>query len=157
MNKDRARQKAEKYFEWADKAEAKAKEIYDGFKSTYKDFDWTQPILRGHHSQRRHEKVFERRDSVMRKSIELEEKAKRFREKANNLLHFANTNKGDAERKRQVIREQADLLVRVGMNVDTVVWGMGEVVKINKKTYTVKFPSGSQFTVDKSWVRFPTK
>ncbi len=101
MTKDRARAKSIKYIEWAEKAEAKSKAIHERFSADFKDFDWTQPILLGHHSQRRHQKIYERRDNMHRTINELDAKAKRFREKAENLLIFANTNKGDAERKRE--------------------------------------------------------
>lgn len=156
MTKERAKVKAGMYLEWADKAEAKSKELLETFHTQYKDFDWTQPILIGHHSQRRHEKVFEHRDSVMRRSIELDAKAKRFREKAENLLQFANTNKGDAERKRQAKREEVDAIVKVGMYVDSCMYGVGEVLKVNQKTYTMRFPSGFKTTIDKSWIRLPS-
>jgi len=92
MTKDRARIKSAQYIEWAQKAEVKSKEIYANWYAQYKDFDWTQPILRGHHSQRRHEKVYERKNAIHLKVKELDDKAKRFREKAENLLIFANTN-----------------------------------------------------------------
>lgn len=147
MTKERAKAKAEKYLEWATKAEAKSKEIYANWTAQHKDFDWTQPILRGHHSQRRHEKVFERRNSMHSKVRELDEKAKRFREKADNLLRFANTNKGDAERRREKVREELDKIVKVGDIIITM-YGDKEVLKINKKTYTVQGSTGT-FTVPK--------
>lgn len=153
MTKDRARVKAGLYLEWADKAEAKSKAIYESFQSTYKDFDWTQPILRGHHSQRRHEKVFERRDSVMRQTIDLDAKAKRFREKAQNLLDFANRNAGDAEDKRQEQREKADSQISVGSQVVDWCFGAGVVERVNKKTYSIRFSSGMRCARDKSFIK----
>ena len=134
MTKERAKAKAEKYLEWAGKAEAKSKQLYDTFQSQYKDFDWTQPILRGHHSQRRHEKVYERRNSMMTKTIELDAKAKRYREKAENLFAFANRNKGDAEKRREVQRQELDKYIKVG-DVIVTMYGDKEVLKVNKKTY----------------------
>lgn len=153
MTKERARAKAELYTQWAQAAENQSKALYDGFKSQYKDFDWTQPILLGHHSQRRHEKVFERRDSMMRKVHELDAKAKSHRSKAENLLAFANRNKGDAEAKREEQRALADKQVSVGSQVFDFCFGNGIVERVNKKTYTIRFPSGSKFTRDKSYIR----
>lgn len=147
MTKERARQKAAKYLEWAEKAEKKSKETYDAFQAVYKDFDWTQPILLGHHSQKRHQRVYEKRNSMHEKVRELDEKAKRFREKADNLLRFANTNKGDAERRREKIREELDKVVKVGDIIITM-YGEKEVLKINKKSYTVQGSVGT-FTVPK--------
>lgn len=153
MTKDRARVKAAQYLEWAEKAEIKSRELQDRFHADYKDFDWTQPILRGHHSQRRHEKVFERRDAMHRKVRELDEKAKRFREKADNLLAFANRNKGDAEAKREEQRALADSKISVGSQVTDWVFGTGVVERVNKKTYTIRFSSGMKCARDKSFIK----
>lgn len=153
MTKDRAKIKAAQYLEWAQKAEAKSKEIYANWNAQYKDFDWTQPILRGHHSQKRHEKIYERRDTMHRKINELDAKAKRFREKADNLLRFANTNKGDAERKREAQRQLADSKVSVGTQVYDYSFGSGKILKINKKTYTIQFDRGFKGTRDKSYIK----
>lgn len=149
MTKDRARKKAELYVKWADNAEQKSKEILATFQRDYGQFDWTEPIKRGHHSQRRHEKVFEHRDSVMRKSIELDEKAKRFREKAENLLIFANTNKGDAEKKREEKRSLFDEKYKVGDKMFH--WGHEIVItKINKKSASFIYKNGTKSSEEKS-------
>jgi hypothetical protein len=153
MTKDRARQKAAQYREWADKADKKARVLQENWSAEFKDFDWTQPILRGHHSQRRHEKVYERRNAFHQKLAELEAKAKRFREKADNLEAFANTNKGDAERRRTAEREKNDTLITVGTRIHDPCFRGGEVIKVNKKTYTIKFDNGGKFTRDKSYVQ----
>jgi hypothetical protein len=153
MTKDRARIKASLYLQWADKAQAKSEALYHSFQITYKDFDWTQPILKGHHSQRRHEKVYERRNSMFEKMRELDEKAKSFRSKAYNLMEFANRNAGDAEAKRQKERELADTKITVGSNVTDWVFGSGVVEKVNKKTYTIRFKSGWKGTRDKSFIK----
>ena len=155
MTKDKARIKANKYLEWAEKAEQKSKDIYASFQKDYGQFDWTEPIKIGHHSQRKHEKVFERRNSVMKKTFELEQKAKRFREKADNLTRFANTNKGDAENKRQAERDLADTLFSVGSEVVDWVMGKGIIKRVNKKTYTIEFQSGWTTTRDKSFIKLP--
>ncbi len=153
MTKDRAKAKALKYLEWAEKNENKSKQVYDSFNNQYKDFDWTQPILRGHHSQRKHEKVYERRASVMNRTIELDKKAKRMREKAENLLVFANRNKGDAENARQAKRDLADQAIQKGSIVSDWCFGQGEVLKVNTKTYTIRFTSGYKTTRDKSFIK----
>lgn len=153
MTKDRARYKAVKYREWADLADKKREELSKAWYAKYGQFDWSEPIKLGHHSQRRHERVFEERDNFFRIQIELEGKAKRFREKAANLEHFANTNKGDAERKREQERQENDAVITVGSKVKDWVFGLGEVVKVNKKTYTVKWANSLVFTRDKSYVQ----
>lgn len=153
MTKDRAKVKAVQYLEWAEKAETKSKNIKTSFNSTYKNFDWTQPILLGHHSQRRHEKMYEYRNTVYRNINGLDVKAKRFREKADNLLAFANRNKGDAEAKRQEKRLVADSQISVGSQVYDWCFGYATVERVNKKTYTIRLASGSKFTRDKSFIK----
>ncbi len=151
MTKERALIKSKKYLEWAEKAEQKAKSIYHNWCEQYKDFDWTQPILRGHHSQKRHEKIYERRNTIHTKVQELEQKAKRLREKATNLEMFANRNKGDAERARDIRREQASNVFKENSEIYDFAYGSGIVKKVNKKTFTVVFKSGFTCTRDKSY------
>lgn len=148
MTKERARAKAEKYLEWADKADQQAQKLSNTWYAKFKDFDFTEPIKIGHHSQRRHEKVFEQRDRFFAKQIELSKKAKRFREKASNLIHFANTNKGDAEKRRETQRQELDKYIKVG-DIIVTMYGDKEVLKVNKKTYTVQGSIGETFTIQK--------
>lgn len=153
MTKERARIKAQKYLEWAEKAEEQSIKLHQEMRERFKNFDFTEPIKNGHHSQRRHEKVFETRNNMMRKIIELDKKAKSHRSKAGNLLAFANRNKGDAEKRRQEEREFNDNQISVGSKVQTV-YGECEVVKVNTKSYRVKKLANDWcVTLDKSYVR----
>lgn len=61
--------------------------------------------------------------------------ARGFRRKAESLRHVRVA--GDAEKKRQAEREAVLSWLQVGMIVDTVIWGRGKVVKINKKTANI--------------------
>jgi hypothetical protein len=154
MTKERARQKALKYLEWADLADKKREALSKTWYATYKDFDWSEPVKLGHHSQKRHEKMFEKKDSFFRKQIELEKKAERFREKADNLNRFANTNKGDAQRRKEQERLIMDSVVLVGTDVETfLVRGhIGKVVKVFKNSYRVDFGELGLRTYDKRYV-----
>lgn len=151
MTKEAAKRKAEKRILWAESAEQQAREIQNQMNKKFENFDFTQPILLGHHSQRRHEKMLSSRDSMMRKIIDLEHKAKNHREKASNLLHFANTNKGDAENARIEKRKMADLTYTVGSKIFDPCFRDGVVTRINKKTFTIIFRSGYVCTRDKSY------
>lgn len=150
MTKERAKQKAIKYREWAEKKELKLREMEKQHLNFLSNFDWTEPIKIGHHSQRKHEKMFEKRESQMRKIVEMSLSISRMREKAENLDLFASRNKGDADSKRQALRENNDTKVKVGDIVKTV-YGMREILKINKKTYTLKGEI-KNFTLDKSFL-----
>lgn len=140
MTKDRARIKAAQFTAWADAREAKIKLAEENFSRTFGSFDWTEPIKIGHHSERRHRKVFERRDNHFRSIIESEKIVKRMREKAENLLSFANRNKGDAERKREVKRAVVISGIKNGSRVTSpFFWGKEfDVVKLNLKTAKIK-------------------
>jgi hypothetical protein len=150
--KDYARTKAAKYRTWAESAEQQAHQLYTQFQEVYGRFDWTQPILRGHHSQKAHQRVYARRDTMHTKVHLLVEKAKSHRQKAENLECFANTNKGDAERAREVRRVANDAVIMVGSNVFDFAFRDGVVLKVNKKTYTIQFKTFVT-TRDKSWVK----
>lgn len=151
MTKEAAKRKAEKRLEWAVIAERKANEVRKAREIKFKDFDFTQPILRGHHSQRRHERMYEYRNASHTKENELLAKAKMHREKAENLLIFASRNKGDAEARRVEKRAAADKIHVVGSDIYDFCFGLGTIEKVNKKTYTIRFRSGSKFTRDKSY------
>lgn len=154
MNKEQARMKAEKRFAWAIAAQDRAKKIQEELNADPRYTDqqfWLEPIKVGHHSERRHRRA---RDTYMAKEkriIDLLDKAKDHREKAQNLLYFANRNKGDAEKKREQERVQADSVYTVGSSINDFAYGAGEVLKVNKKTYTVRFRLGFTCTRDKSY------
>lgn len=151
MTKERALQKAKLYREWAEKRTVKGKSMEDAhFKWTHA-FDFTEPIKIGHHSEKKHRAIMEKRDNEMRSIIENDKIIKRMLEKAENLERFANTNKGDAERKREEQRAKVDTLFKVGSNVYDFCFREGVIMKVNKKTFTIKFASGSTFTRDKSY------
>jgi uncharacterized coiled-coil DUF342 family protein len=60
--------------------------------------------------------------------------------------------KGDAERKRDEQRKKADTIYKVGSKIYDFCFRDGIVMKVNKKTYTIKFnDSGSIYTRDKSY------
>lgn len=153
MTKERAKIKAQKYLEWADLADKKCKESEDNWYSTYRDFDWTEPVKIGHHSQRRHEKMFERRDNFYRRQFESEEKVKRFRDRADNLLRFANRNKGDAEKRREAERVELDKIIQVGSLVSCFLINgkIGKVVKVFKKSYRVDYGDIGTRTLQKNF------
>ncbi len=95
------------------------------------------------------------RDRVMN-SIEtagrLASEAKDVRDKAIWLSNSGARVAGDAEIKRQAKRDHNDTWVTAGMNVNTYIYGFATIVKVNKKTYTIRTHSGFETTVDKSFV-----
>jgi len=130
--------KADKYDEWAHKREIKANQKLNSYPEIRHDWAFiTQPgriPLRDR---------MNRGDEDAIKSLRV---AQYMREKAENLRHV--TVKGDAERTHQARRDFMTENVKVG---DKVMWLHTkelEVLKINKKTFTLKGDFGN-FTADK--------
>ena len=79
--------------------------------------------------------------------------AKELRERADRLEKRGAVVAGDRERKREEQRAHLDTLITKGTRVIDFAFGEGEVVRVNKKTYSVRFASGSTYARDKTYVR----
>jgi len=99
---------------------------------------FTQP---GHISGR--EKMFNSYD----KGCELRNEANEARKRANSISNSVRV-KGDAEIKHQAKRDYMTANVRVGDKINWMYTKILEVLKVNKKTFTLKGDFGN-FTVDK--------
>ncbi len=73
---ERAAERAEYRTELADKREAEAEAAYEASDRAVEGIPMGQPVLVGHHSQRRHEKALERSRNQLSKSVELSKTAK---------------------------------------------------------------------------------
>lgn len=81
---ERAKKKAEKLEGYASNADKRSTEAYES-RATKAERDFLslgEPIKIGHHSEKRHRKLFEKYDNKMRKSIEESEKAETYRSRA---------------------------------------------------------------------------
>ena len=112
----------------------------------------TQPILVGHHSQKRHEKLWDRidsaRDAEMRNAVE----AEKLKNRAEHLRAVDLPRKGDAEAKYQARREAAEAQgIRKNSIIKCAMYGQGKVTKVNALTYTVRFDRGFSQAIDKGW------
>lgn len=88
------------------------------------------------------------------KGVELDEEARQLRERADELERRGAVVKGDRERKREALRERLDEVIDVGSIVHDFAFGRGEVLRVNRKTYRVRFfGSGSIYARDKTFVR----
>jgi len=77
--------KAERYREWADGREAQAKAAQRAAQQVADGIPFGQPILVGHHSEKRHRRDIARIDSGMRATVEHGEKADSMRSRAENI------------------------------------------------------------------------
>ena len=89
------------------------------------------------------------------KALEHSQKADEFADRARRLRRGVRV-AGDAEKRRQAVRDRIRALLKVGMRVDTGIYGQGVVERINRKTATVGKTGTSgtyRTTVDLSFLR----
>lgn len=72
----------ERYEELARKAEMRSHAAYERSSSAVENIPFGQPILVGHHSEKRHRAALERSDNAMRASVQESDKADYYRSKA---------------------------------------------------------------------------
>lgn len=115
-----------------------------------------EPVKIGHHSQRRHEKLIKRARDAFFAEGEERVKAQDLRRKADWLAPVLV--KGDTERKRQEKRDAATAAIAIGDTVSDPMFGVGVVLRVNTKTFTVNYPErGFRQAVDKSWCKLVAK
>lgn len=83
--RERREARAERLREWASKRETKAEQAAQASSAAVAEIPFGQPILVGHHSQRRHERTLERGHDAMRASWEHSEKARDMESRADNI------------------------------------------------------------------------
>jgi len=84
----------------AERAETRSEEAYERSNALVDGIPYGQPILVGHHSQRRHEKTLERSRSAMDKSVEEAKKAEHLEYKAKSSARY------------QAYKERPDVIYR---------------------------------------------
>jgi hypothetical protein len=89
---ERAKAKAERLGGYASNADKRSEEAYNSraSKTELEFLSLGEPIKVGHHSEKRHRKLFEKYDNKMRKSIEEQEKAEEYRRRAEYWAEKAN-------------------------------------------------------------------
>jgi hypothetical protein len=140
---ERAERRAARLEEWAGKRELKADTQLNSMPEIRHDWAFiTQP---GRIPLR------EKMNAADNRAFESLEMAREMRRKAESLRHVRV--KGDAEMRRQAVRDKLDSLVTKGSRVHDFCFGSGEVVRVNAKSYSIRFDSGSTYARDKSYVR----
>lgn len=140
----KAEKKAERYEEWAQKRVVKAKAQLNSMPEVRHDWAFiTQP---GRIPMRA------RMNAADDRAYESLKKAGEMRAKASSLRHVVVA--GDAERKRQALRDFLDSQILKGSRVHDAVFGDGEVVQVCKKSYRVKYDRLDKVIArDKTFVR----
>jgi hypothetical protein len=103
-HRERRERKAERLREWADGREAKAQAAHETAREVGGMIPLGQPILVGHHSEKRHRRDIERIDNAMRASVESADKADAMRSRAENI---------EAQNARAIYDDDADALERL--------------------------------------------
>lgn len=78
-------QKAEKFKTFSENAKARADEHFDKAHNAVSGIPFGQPILVGHHSQRRHERALERQDLHVEKAFAETDKREKYEAKAQHV------------------------------------------------------------------------
>lgn len=90
---ERAEARAERMESRAEKAEERSTQACNNSINMLKVIPPGQPILVGHHSERGHRRLLQKSDNAMRKSVELDEKAKYYNDRAEAAEYTANGTK----------------------------------------------------------------
>ncbi len=151
---ERADRKANRLIKRAESRDRKAEALDKQVKPFMSDWAFiTQPILTDHYSGKSFRNLKDRINSKVNKKFELSNEAGELRSRAEALSRPVAV-KGDAERRRELRRQANDEVIKVGSKIFDFAFGNGEVIKVNKLTYTIKWErSGHKFTRDKTFVK----
>lgn len=86
-----AKRKSEKHEDWADSAEKKSSQYFEKSHDAVKNIPMGQPILVGHHSEKRHRRDLENSWNNMGKAVEFSDKAEEHERKAKYWAERADT------------------------------------------------------------------
>lgn len=87
--RERREARAERLRQWAEKRDARSAAAFQTARTIADGIPLGQPVLVGHHSEKRHRRDLDRIDNGMRKGIEHGRKAESMRSRADNIEHAA--------------------------------------------------------------------
>ncbi len=138
----KAEKKAERYEEWAEKREEKATAALNSFPEIRHDWAFiTQP---GHIPFRA------RMNAADERACESLKIADGMRSRADGIRNVKVA--GDAEARRQAVRDKLDLIIHKGSRVRSIIFGDGVVVGIYAKSYRIKYDRGFTHSEEKSFI-----
>src|SRR3990172_2830557 len=138
---EKAEHKAERLLNRAGNLDAKVEAIH---KQCEPYNDWAYATQPGHIPGRA--QLIRKKE----KGFEMWRESQALKEQAKNICKVRVA--GDAETRRQKMRDANDTLISKGSFVHDFCFGEGEVVGVCKKSYRIKFKSGSIYARDKSYV-----
>jgi len=120
--RERKERKLEKRLEWAESREKKADQSMDAANNLVKNIPPGQPILVGHHSEKRHRNTLKRSNNLMHKSIEHSDMAEHHRNKADNLKRQLNNT---------IFSDDPDAIERLQKKLEYLEKGRNRMKEIN--------------------------
>lgn len=142
---EKANRKAARVKSWGESKLRQAQEHEDSLPGYIHDWAYiTQP---GHIPGR--DRVNRKQEKIFR----LREEGKKQIERAERVRKYGGRVKGDRERERQTEREEQDKIIGKGSRVHDFCFGDGEVVRVNTKSYSIKFDDGETYARDKTFVQ----
>lgn len=147
--RERRQERAARLLEWADKRRARSAGKFTHAHNLVKDIPLGQPILVGHHSERRHRRTLERSDNAMRAAVQDERKGAEMASRAANIIDAADSaiymDDPDAiarltekiarlERERDSMKAANAIVRKKGMDADAKTAKLAELLKCNPTT-----------------------
>ncbi len=120
--RERLKRKTEKRREWADGRRAKASEAFTNARKATEHIPFGQPILVGHHSERRHRNDLAKSDSAMRAGCESLGIADEHTAKADGL---------EAQLERTIFSDDADAIERLQEKIKRLESERDEMKRLN--------------------------
>ncbi len=106
---DRAAERADRFDDYASNAAARSNAAYAGVKAISDGIPMGQPILVGHHSERRARRDVERMDAGMRRSVDEGKKAEHYAGRAQAAEHYEAFRKNPPRTLRRIAKLEAEL------------------------------------------------
>jgi hypothetical protein len=147
----KADRKAERIGARAEKKSALAESLFEKEHRIADMIPFGQPVLVGHHSQRRHERDIDRMQSLSSKACAAYQEGQHLARVAERLSRPVAI-KGDAEARHEAHRQKIRESVKVGDMVNAGCYGKMEVIKINQKTIKVNGTFGTPVNIDMALV-----
>jgi hypothetical protein len=137
----RAEAKADRYEGYAKNARERGDSRLDAADKRSERFEFGQPILVGHHSEKGARRDADRIWSDTKKGFEEHKKADDYEHRAKEVVAQASRRKGETEGHRNEVRQRNRSRVKEGTRIQHLIFGEGVVKKINTKTMKVEFDS----------------
>ena len=107
--RERRAERAARLLEWADKRRQRSAGNFTRAHNLVKDIPLGQPILVGHHSEKRHRRTLEKSDNAMRAAVQDERKGAEMASRAANILDAAD---------RAIYRDDPDAIERLTVKIE---------------------------------------